>query len=58
MSIKLYAAHLLDESCKVPDGYNNETLKDVFFEGNDASIRHGLRHCWAQKPQTDLNDIA
>lgn len=48
-----YANDLVAKYCKVAHVYDKGTLKDVFVEGVDASIRHSLRHFWAQDPQAD-----
>lgn len=53
-----YPNDLIAKSCEVADVYDEATLKDVFIEGVDASVRRIHRHYWAQDSQADLTDIA
>lgn len=57
MTSQQYADNLVAKSCKVAVFYGDRTQSNVFIEGFYLSIRDSLRHYWAQKPQTDLNDI-
>lgn len=41
----------------VIDIYDKRWLKDVFVEGVDALIPHGLRYAWSAAPHEDLNEI-
>lgn len=43
---------------KVADFYDGSSLKDIFIEGVDASIRHSLRNRWISHPQVEVTDIA
>lgn len=53
-----YTNDLIAKSCKVADVFDKKTLKNVFIEGDEASIRYIMRHYWAQKPKADLSDFA
>lgn len=44
MTLQQYTVDLVARLCKVAGVYDERTLKDVFINGDDASIRHTLRH--------------
>lgn len=51
MNSQNYTDDLLSELYNIADVYVRGTLKDVLFEGVDASIRHDIHHYWGQNPQ-------
>lgn len=53
-----YGDNIIAKSCKVADVYDESTLKGVFIELVDSSIRHSFRNNWTTHPEADLTEIA
>lgn len=56
ITLQLYADGLIAKSCKIGDVRDESTLKEVFIEDVDLSIRHSLRIYCATYPQASLTD--
>lgn len=54
---KHYADDLVTESSKVADVYNEKMQNSVFIEGAEASMRHSVRHYWAQNTQGNCTNF-
>lgn len=48
-----YADNLVARSCKVAEVSDEGAFYDVIIDGTDPSIRHSVRHYWAQNAQAD-----